>query len=351
MSNIPMYLDSLSQATGKYKVGDSAVRILLNTSQGRERAEAIFEINKQRLDALAPGHGVHLARELEFTYQRVIEQKYTALKALEMFPVDGSVPAGALTYRITSEDMTGSAKYHRGESYSMPSMSMTRNEEIRPVRHIINGFSLDMFELKASNYAGTNIRATFERAARRSMMEFVDAKSWTGSVADDVYGVITYPYVSKTASTITIDDSSTPEDILAELVRLAQLQFLNTDEVFSPDTLALPTRQREYIRSTYLSLASGNQETIEQAFLRLNGHIDQVMSVPHLRGAGEGGTDVLLFFKRNDADAIANVIPEAFQMLPAETQGFQMHVPCYMSHGGIRMWYPLYNLVVFSPSV
>ena len=55
--------------------------------------------------------------------------------------------------------------------------------------------------------------------------------------------------------------------------------------------------------------------------------------------------------KRNDAMAAANVVPEPFTMLPAETNGFSIFVPCYMSHGGVRMWYPLNNLVAYTPAV
>jgi hypothetical protein len=345
------YLDSKDgNAVKNAGVSAASVSILLSNRDAESRAREVYQANVQRLDALAPGHGIHLARELEFSYQRVLETVYTDLKALTLFPVDSTVPKGALQYRITSEDMTGSAKYHRGEGYSAPRVGLTRNEELRPVRHIINGFELDTFELAASNYAGTDIRGRMERAAKRAMSEFLDAKTWLGSGPDDVYGVINYPYVPKTASSVSISGASTPAQILAELNRLAKQQFVNTDEKFSPNTLAMPTRQREYIRQTQMDL-SGTLQTIEQAFLRDNGHIDKIESVPLLAGAGPGSEDILLFFKREDQDSIANVIPENFSMLPAETQGFSIFVPCYMSHGGVRMWYPLNNMVCYSPAV
>lgn len=347
------YLDSKDSNALKAKgVSSDAVSILLSTQDAEQRAREVYQCNVQRLDNLAPGKGIHLARELEFSYQRVLETVYTDLKALQLFPVDSTVPKGALTYRITSEDMTGSAKYHRGEGYSAPRVGLTRNEEIRPVRHIINGFELDTFELAASNYAGTDIRGRMERAAKRAMSEFLDAKTWLGSGPDDVYGVLNYPYVPKTATSVVIGGTgtSTPLQILAELNRLAKQQFVNTDEKFGPNTLALPTRQREHIRQTQMDF-SGTLQTIEQAFLRDNGHIDKIESVPMLAKAGVGGTDVLLFFKREDQDSIANVIPEQFSMLPANTEGFSIYVPCYMSHGGVRMWYPLNNMVCYAPAV
>lgn len=352
MTEKTMYLDSLSGPNlAKTRVSAEGVSVLFNTeNHSRERAERVMAINEARLDSLAPNKGFHLARELEYAYQAVIEQKRPELKGLSLIPTDSEVPAGAMSYKITSEDMTGSARYHRGEGYTIPRAGVTRDEELRPVRHIITGFELDMFELQASNFAGTNIRAKFQRAARRAMDEFLNEKVWLGSDEDDVYGILTYPFVPKTSSSVTISDATAAEDILAELIRLAQLQFINSKEVFSPDTLALPTRQYEYIKSTQINTA-GPTQTILEAFLRDNGHVNEVQSIPFLRSQGAGGTDVALFFKRNDAMAAANVIPTQFTMLPAETNGFSIFVPCYMSHGGVRMWYPLNNLVAYTPHV
>ena len=344
------YLDSVS---GNSRVSAEGASVLFDTpAQSKARAQAVMAMNERRLDSVFAGKGFHLARELEFAYQAVIEQKYAELKGLTLIPKDTEVPAGATTYKITSEDSVGSARYHRGEGMTVPRVGVTRDEEHRPVRHIINGFELNVFELKSSDFASTNIRAKFQRTAQRAMMEFLNEKVWLGSDQDDVYGILNYPYCPKMASTVEISEASTStnEEILAELNRIARTQYVNTEEVFSPDTMCMPTRQYEFISQTQMNFA-GTVQTIKEAFLRDNGHITSVESVPFLRGKGPNGEDVILCIKKNDSNAAANVVPEDFSMLPAEANGFSIFVPCYMSHGGVRMWYPLNNLIVYSPAV
>lgn len=317
-----------------------------------ERQKTIFQLNQTKLDSLAPGSGFHLARELEFAYQKAIEQKYTELKFLSMIPTDSSVPEGALVYKIEKWDSTGSAQYHRGNSNTKPKVGLSREEEFRSIRHIVTGFELNFFEMKAAAYSGQDLRGKMERTARRVVQEFLHEKTLVGSAEDDVFGAITYPYFPKTASTVEIGPNSTATaaEQLAELLRLAKLNFLATDEVFSPDSLAMPTEQYMHIKETQLSF-QGEQKTILEAFTMRSG-ISQVMSLPHLKGAGGDGQDIFFFYRRNNMDAIANVIPKQFTMMPVSESGSfgGLYVPCYMSHGGVRSFEPMHQLICKTPT-
>lgn len=347
---IPLqYLDNLSKGDFNIDVHSIAIADIADRA---ERQKTIYQVNAQRLDSIAPNSGFHLARELEFAYQKAIEQKYTELKFLEMIPTDSSVPEGALVYKIEKWDSTGAAQYHRGNSNTKPKVGLSREEEMRPVRHIVTGFELNYFEMKAAGYSGQDLRGKMERTARRVVQEFLHEKTLVGSAADDVFGAITYPYFPKTASTVEIgpNSASTPAEQLAELLRLAKLNFVVTDEKFSPDSLAMPTEQYLHIKETQLSF-NGEQKTILEAF-KLRSGISQVMSLPHLKELGGSGQDVMFFYRRNNMDAIANVIVKPFTMLPVSESGSfgGLYVPCYMSHGGVRSFEPMHQLICHTPT-
>lgn len=308
-----------------------------------------MQLNAQRFDSVAPGNGLHLAREVEFAYQEVLKEKYSPLSALTLFPTDSRVAPGALTYKIKRVSHQGQAKYHRGNSNDIPRVGASMDEEIRPVRHIVSMISLDFFEQQTSNFAGTNLRGELRDSAVRAIQEFLNTKTWHGSSEMDVYGVLNYPYVPKAASTVTIGSGSNAEDILEELHRLASLASEISDTTFMPNTLVLPVRQHNYIAQTKLS-TTDLSETIKSSFLKDGIYIDSIVTAPELAGAGPNGEDVMLFYRRNDQNSITNVIPQGFTMLPVQEQNFNLSIPVYMSHGGVRMVDPLNNLVVYTPA-
>lgn len=317
-----------------------------------ERAREVYRANTLRLDSIAPGRGQFLARELEYAYQRTIEQVYTDLKLFSLVPRDSEVPEGAMVYKIKKEDSTGSAQYYRGNSNTKPKVGLYSEEELRPVRHIITGFEINYFEEKAAAFAQQNLRGRMERTARRVMEEFHHDKLLVGSAQDDVYGVVTYPFIPKTASTVEIGPNSVSnaEAQLNELLRLARINWLASDEKFGPDTMVCSSAMYRHIKETQIAF-QGDTVTILEAFLKRS-EISEVISLPHLKNLAPDGNDIILFMKRGDQESLADVVPKGFTMLPAEPSGSLggLYVPCYMSHGGVRSWKPLNNLIVYTPT-
>lgn len=314
-------------------------------------AQYRFQTNTKRLDSIvAPSRAMHLARELEFAYQELLREQYLPLSGLEMFPVDSRVPEGANSYKIERISHTGDARWHRGNNYDTPNSGASKEEEIRPVRHIISSISLDVFEDAASRYAGSNLRGELREGAMRAIDEFLNEKIWSGDEDVDVYGILNYPYVPKTASTVSLSSATTdPNDILAELHRLSNLNNELTSTTFMPNTLAMSIRAYNYLKTTKRSATT--DQTILEAFLQDSVSIDEVKPVRELQAAGPGGEDVLLFFRRQDQRAASLVIPTRTKMLPIQEIDFELRIPLYMSYGGVMMRDPLHNLVCYTPAV
>lgn len=344
-----LYEESL-QATGL----DSQAMLFLKRAATLRPADVARErvkLNAQRLDSVAPGNGLMLARDLEFAYQQVLKDKYSPLSALTLFPTDSRVPVGATTYKLKRMQQQGSARYHRGNNSDIPGASISMEEQIRPVRHIVSSIQYDMFENESAGFAGINLRGELQASASRAMQEFLNTKTWEGDDDLDVYGILNYPYVPKVNSTVSISSATAnPEDILEELHRLAALPSEISDNVFMPNTLVMPIRQSNYISQTKLS-TSDLTETIQRSFLKESNFITNIVVAPELAGAGPNGEDVMFFYRSNDQSSVANVIPRGFTMLPVQEQNFMLSIPCYMSHGGVRMDNPLNNMVVYTPAV
>jgi hypothetical protein len=348
MSNNPLqYSDQLASLDARTQ------SLVLNARNmtPKQFAQARFQENARRLDSVSPGNGLLLARDVEYAYQEVLRTKYSPLSALTLFPTDSRVPPGALTYKIKRVSHQGEARYHRGNNSDIPRSGASAEEQIRPVRHIVTSIALDMFEQQSASFAGVNLRGELQQGAVRSIQEFLNTKTWHGDNDLDVYGVLNYPYVPKVSSTISVSSATAdPMDILEELHRLASLASEISDNTFMPNTLVMPVRQANYIAQTKLS-SSDLSETIRSSFLKENQFITSIQVAPELAGAGPNGEDVMFLFRSNDQNSVANVVPQGFTMLPVQQQNFNMTIPCYMSHGGVRMVDPLNNAVVYTPAV
>lgn len=328
---------------------DASLATLPSVQEKQVRVKKNAEFIMARNDSIAPAKALHMARALEFSFDEKLREKRAPLKALSLIPMDMRVPEGALTYKITRQRHQGAARYHRGNSGDTPRVGTSADEELRPVRHVVTMIEMDFFEEAASNFAGASLQGEMSYAANRVMEEFLNGKVWLGDTANDVYGVLNYPYVPKTVSAVTIDTVTAADTILAELHRLANNASEVSETVFSPNTLLLPTKKYN-ILSTRKRSATTDQ-TILQAFLQDNPFIDAVEVVPELAGQGiSGAEDAMIMYRRNDSDSIANVVPKGVTMLPMQVDNFSTKIPVYMTHGGVIMRDALNNLVIYSPA-
>ncbi len=302
-------------------------------------------VNKQRFDSMAPGQGFHLARQLEHIYDEVLREEFPPTNAMTMIPVDGSVPVGARTHTVRRISQQGEAKVHRGNASEIPRVSVSQEEESFPVHHYVIGIGFDIFELAASDFANSRLRQELQDAAQVTMQEFLNEKTWFGDEEHGIYGVLNYPWTPKMVLALAATADADTDAMLAQLNAAANFAHEESKTVYSPNTLIVSPRMYRYMSTTRIA-NSVSDTTVLEFFKKANPRIQNVEEAWEMQGAGPGGTDAMLFCRR-DRRSIANVIPKGFTMLPVQEQGLSYLIPCYMSHGGVVQRDVLNNLICY----
>lgn len=288
-----------------------------------------------RRDSFSPDAGLHMSRQLEHVYTEILREEYPKQNAFELFPVDSSVPPGARTHTVRRLYQDGEASVYRA-GQPVPMVEVSQQEEQFPVRHLVNGFVLSIFEMASSGFAGTNEAAELLKTARDVIMEYANLLFWHGSTTHKVYGVTNYPWLPKRVMAIAINDDSAADDILASLNDLANFPTNNTKGVLAPDTIATSPRIINYLFTRLRSAVATSDTTIGEQFLRNQKRIKGIEEAHELQGAGPGGSDGILCYRR-DRRGINIVIPQGFTTLPVQSLGFDEITHGYMSIGGAIM--------------
>lgn len=308
------------------------------------------KVNAQRLDAVAPGNGIAFARDLEHIYNEVVREDYEPNNAMRLFPTNSSVNENMQKHTVRRVSHTGKAEVYRGSMSTNPpgrTASVAQDEESFDVATYVTAIRIRLPDRIAARFTNTDLRSELSLAANQALMDLANDKTFDGDDDHRILGVLNYPYVPKTVSTVDMTSSGTPSDQLAELHRLASEAAKVSKGKYMPDTLVMSIETHDYLSQTKLSLDS-EQGSILSEFLADNKYINQVEPVHEMSDAGPGGEEVLFFYRRGNRMAIENVIPQAPRMLPVRTEGYgDLLIPLYMRHGGIIMRKPLNNLVCY----
>lgn len=301
----------------------------------------------EKLDSISPGNGLRFARDLEHIYNEVLRTEYSPNNAFRLFPTDTSVPEGARKHTVRRIDHQGEVSIYRGGggNKDFRTSGASAEEQSFNVLTYVTGIRLDFFEQQAERFSATSLRSELELAANTAMRDFANEKIWAGDDDHQLLGVLNYPYVPKTVTSVPFDSSSSADAILAEMHRIAHLADEKTNQTFSPNTWLMPPAQYNYVSTAKRSATT--DQTILQAFEQDSATIDQVEKVHELKGRGPNGEDAHFLYKRDDRRSACNCIVKAPTMLPVIEDGLDLVIPMYMQHGGMIMRDPLNNLVVY----
>lgn len=297
----------------------------------------------ERRDSFDATAGLFLARELEHRYTEVLREPLPKLDAFDRFFVDTTVQPGAKTHTARRLYGAGEVKVIRGGSEDLGTVKLNQVEEQFPVRHYGIGLEIDIFELASSNFANFALYAEELRTARDLTMRFANRATWHGIPDAGVYGVLNYPWLAKSVSSVN-PNTATGDEEYSELMRLGNYAANASYEVFAPDAVIMSTRLYNHFAAK--RLGSVNDTKVLQDFLANHPTITEAYSSPYLQGVGPGGTDGILFYRR-DRLGISNVIVQPFTTLPIERRGFVQQTACYMSHGGVIMRDAGHNLLTW----
>jgi hypothetical protein len=301
-------------------------------------AEVIQSVN---LDA---NETSFFARELEHIKTRTYDVVYPELKALSLIPVSTEAGPGAESITYRQYDQLGVAKIISNYADDLPRADVKGKEFTAPVRSIGESYGYNIQEIRAASMTGKPLEQRRANAARRANDQLVNKIAFFGDTTSGLGGLLSntnIPIVNVPndgTGSSTLFKNKTPDQILRDMNNLVNGVFSLTNGVETPDTLVLPIEQFTYISSTPRS--ANSDTTILDYFLKNNPLIKRVEWANELKGAGVGGVDVMVAYKR-DPDKLTLEIPQPFEQFPVQEKGLEFVVPCHSRVGGVIVYYPL----------
>lgn len=293
---------------------------------------------------LDANESMFFARELEVVKAASYDVVYPELKARSLIPVSFEAGPGAQTITYEQYDAVGMAKIIAAYADDLPRADIKGKEFTSRVRSIGASYGYNLQEIRSAQLAGKPLQQRKAAAAKEAMLRLEDKIAASGDVGHGLLGLINHPNISST--TLPADgtgasvlwSTKTALLILRDLNKLANFIVENTKEVEQPDTIVLPTAKYNTLMST--PLGDNAAVTILKQFLDNSVYIKNVIPWGKLTGAGAGGLDRMIAYKK-DPMKLTLEIPQDFEQLDLQPKGLEYLVPCHMRCGGVIIYYPL----------
>jgi hypothetical protein len=315
-----------------------------------QRYDAIFQsvglthhpVSGRRLDA---NDTAFLVRQVEYLRARTLEVRYPALLARSFVPTATDVP-NWVNYAIqVVEDHQGQAKVIANGANDLPQTNVTVSEKSFPVVSIGTSYSFTLHDLRQSIALGQPLPDKKSKAARRVDAVAADEILATGGLASagqgtlGMVGLLTSSAVPAVTPTTDFwdDTDTTPDQILADLNKLAAAPRIATNQIFSTTNILLS--QSKYERIATRPRSTNSDTTVLDMFLRTNPGVS-VDVWYRCDLAGDGGTDDLAVAYSKNPEVLEGIVPQEFEQLPPQFQGFSTTVYCHSRCGGVRIWQP-----------
>lgn len=298
---------------------------------------------EQRMD----NDGFWFIRELSHILTGLWTDKKPKNTALELFAPNEAVPAGAREFIARRISEQGEAQVYRGGT-NIPRVSLSRDEQIFPIRTLVTSTSHDLFEKMASDFAGFDTASQEMRAAKEILLKKANTIFWKGDLANGLYGMLNYPYIAEYYSDTPFVASSSADDMIAALNQAAEYAEVNSGMTLRSDSLVVAPRIYNVLAAKPRS--TGTDTTVLSWWQNNNSQgIRNVRKAAELQAAGPGGEDGLFFYKEGP-DGPRITMPQPFAVLPMQQVGFQQTTVCYMRIGSVAMQEPGEQVVVWSPA-
>jgi hypothetical protein len=293
---------------------------------------------------------IFLERELTQLRAKMFEVQFPMPIARTLAPKATDIAPSATTYSYKVYEPIGSAKFINYKSNDIPRVDTVVKEVLGKVVPIGAAYGWDLNELREAARMGTALPEVKARAARDFIERGIDTVLAFGSLPDSngvlpdvgLNGLVNNSLV--TALTVLSGGyyfggtALDPEVIMAQLNALIAEVGNTSDNTWRVNTLLLPTRHYTYLQQTPFSSLTG--ESILTVFQRNNPQLTMIQPWYKLNTAGVAGAPRAIAYQR-DPMVLEAIIPQEFEVMPPEVQGFEFLHNCHARCGGVKIYQPL----------
>lgn len=302
-----------------------------------------------RMDA---GESIFFARELEKIKAKSYDVQYPEFTSTKTIPVSTDAGPGAESITYYQYDEVGFAKIISNYATDLPRVDLVGKMFNSPIKSIGTSYGYSIQDIRAAQMAGKPLQQRKANAARRANDQEANHIAYFGDDENGLYGLFTHPnittYVLPTDGTlngVTAGTAAaaqfvnkTPDQVLRDLTGMLNTVVTLTKSVERPDTLLIPYDVHGDIGTRPRS--DNSDTTILDFWIKNNPFVKNVEVVPEAQGAGTGGTDLCLIYKK-DPDKLTLEIPQMFEQFPPQPEGLEFVTACHSRSGGVIIYYPL----------
>lgn len=283
-------------------------------------------------------------RELERIKAQTYDTIYKDNRALLLIPVESDTPSGynQITWRSFSE--VGVAKILSGyTAKDHPRVDIYGTEQTVIIKVLGDSYGYNDREIKQSAITGLRLDVRRASVARNRISDLVNDLALTGDTTHNIQGFIDYPGMSEYivpngAGLSPLWVNKTPDEIVADLTGIVNGVMVPTNNKEIPDTIILPIEHFNILNDTRMT--DGNDKTVLTYFLSNNKFIKTIEWLGELKGAGAGGADRMICYKK-DPGKLALQLPVPFEQMAPQRDGMENVVFCHAECAGVIMYYPL----------
>lgn len=299
--------------------------------------------NPFKLDA---NESVFFERELEYVKARTYDAKLPALKAFELIPISTEANSGTREITFRRYKGVGLAKIISDYAHDFPRVDVYGEEQTAKVKGIGDSYGYSIPEIRQSMMTGKRLDQRRAETARRAIDELINKIAFFGEASHNLQGLINYPGITEytvpadggTNGNSALWSSKTPDQIVRDITGLVDAIMVPTNAREMPDTLLLPLTQYNLIANT--RMGDGSDKTILRYVLDTSPVLKNIEWVIELDGAGDGGTDRMMAYTRDERNLTLE-IPQAFEQFDPQQTGMSFEIPCHSETAGVIVYYPL----------
>jgi len=308
---------------------------LLNTPGTRSVGQNV------RLDDATVGQFMRLLEDIESDVQRV-EYADLPFSRGDIVPLDIQNKPWARTVTYRQLDRVGHFKLIRSYATDVPHVAVLSQEFTQNVHKFAGGCYYSDDDIQATVHLGEDLSKeqiqTVTETSEQEMNELIAYGRTTDGTPSGFEGFVNHSAALNSFSPYRLDASSTPTQILAMLNDAVTSVVKLTKQVERPDVLLLPVEKYHYLISARIDPTL--PETILEQFFKKTPYIKDIFPVNELEGAGIGGTDIMIAYKRDRTRVKARVMqPLTWNNWERKSLGYERIA--FFKYGGLVVYRPL----------
>lgn len=283
-----------------------------------------------------------VARQLESIRPGVYKVQYIELIGSQLVPANTEDDPGAAAVTITIVDQAGQVLVSNDMTQATPMVEVKTSQQSATIFSIRQGYQYSLQEARAALMAKRPLVADKAMACREQMERKLDNILFLGESTVGITGLLnqsgalTYTPVVGLGGGFTFASKSADE-VLKDLNGAPSQVVTNSLGIEVPDTVVFPYSINEYLNST--RVGDGTSMSILTYFKGNNTHIRNYYATPYSETAGASSSPRTVFYKNNQI-YLEYALPQPFEQLPPQPEGFMVTTLCHMRTTGVLLKRP-----------